>query len=285
MHIILGGTGHVGAATAKALLAKGEPVTIVTRDASKGRSLADRGAKVAVADIHDPDALRSVLQQGERLFLVNPPADPSTDTDAEEHKTIDALLTAIDGSGLKKIVAQSTYGVRPGKEIGDLGTLYALEAGLKAQPLPVSVVRAAYFLSNWDAMLTAAKGEGVVHTMLPADLRLPMVAPEDVGEVAARLLTEPLERTGVYHVEGPERHTAAEVAAAFAAALGKPVKAAPVPREAWEETFKGLGFSDAAAKSYAGMTALTVSEPQTPDQPVRGSTSLQAYISNLVGTR
>ena len=36
MHIILGGTGHMGSATARALLDKGEPVTIVTRDPSKG---------------------------------------------------------------------------------------------------------------------------------------------------------------------------------------------------------------------------------------------------------
>lgn len=36
MHIILGGTGHVGSAAASALLDEGRPVTIVTRDASRG---------------------------------------------------------------------------------------------------------------------------------------------------------------------------------------------------------------------------------------------------------
>ena len=30
MHIILGATGHVGSALAEALLAKGQPVTVIT---------------------------------------------------------------------------------------------------------------------------------------------------------------------------------------------------------------------------------------------------------------
>ncbi|WP_200887392.1 NAD-dependent epimerase/dehydratase family protein [Sphingomonas sp. ERG5] len=39
MYIILGGTGHVGSAAAKALLARGEAVTIVTHDKDKGAAL------------------------------------------------------------------------------------------------------------------------------------------------------------------------------------------------------------------------------------------------------
>lgn len=282
MHIILGGTGHVGSATAKALLSRGEPVTIVTRDASKGSDLKARGAEVAVADIHDPDTLRPVLQRGQRLFLLNPPADPSTDTDAEEHKTIAALLTALEGSGVEQIVAQSTYGAQPGAQIGDLGTLYTLEEGLRAQPIPTSIIRAAYYMSNWAAMLDTARGQGVIHTMFPGDFKLPMVAPDDLGAIAAQLLTEPVARTRLYHVEGPERYSANDVAAAFTAALGKPVEASTIAREAWEATFQALGFSDAAARSYVGMTALTVAG-NFPRADLQGSISLQAYISTLVG--
>jgi uncharacterized protein YbjT (DUF2867 family) len=35
MYVIMGGTGHVGSAVAKTLLGRGEPVTIVTRDADR----------------------------------------------------------------------------------------------------------------------------------------------------------------------------------------------------------------------------------------------------------
>jgi uncharacterized protein YbjT (DUF2867 family) len=62
----------------------------------------------------------------------------------------------LDGSGLEKIVAQSTYGAQPGEGKGDLNVLYDLEQALAAQPISVSVIRAAYYMSNWDAALKTA---------------------------------------------------------------------------------------------------------------------------------
>lgn len=282
MYIILGGTGHVGSAAAKTLLAQGAPVTIVTRDEGKAGDLKQAGATVAIADVGDTDALRRVFATGRRAFLLNPPADPKTDTDVEEKRTIALILAALDGSGLEKVVAESTYGAQPGDRIGDLNTLYALEQGLKAQPIPASIIRAAYYYSNWDASLDTARKEGVVHTMFPADFALPMVAPQDLGAQAARLLTEPGDRTGTYYVEGPERCSSADVAAAFAAALGKPVTTVVTPREHWVEAYKALGFSDPAAASYARMTAITLDDGFDAEAPVRGLVTLDDYVADLV---
>jgi uncharacterized protein YbjT (DUF2867 family) len=283
MHIILGGTGNVGSALSKALLEKGESVTIVTHDPSKARDRQQKGLQVALADVHDLDALRRVFRQGKRLFLLNPPADPSTDTDAEERKSLASILAALDGSGLEKVVAESTYGAQPGDRSGDLGILYEMEQALEAQPIPASIIRAAYYLSNWDGCLETAKKQGVVHTMYPADFELPMVAPHDIGQLAARLMTEPVERTGLYYVEGPELYSPSDVAAAFAAALKRPVEAVVTPREQWTLAFKAMGFSETAAYSYAEMTAITLDKRYSlPDAPVRGDTSLQNYVNRLV---
>lgn len=43
-----------------------------------------------------------------------------------------------------------------------------------------------------------------------------------------------------------------------------------------------MGFSKAAAKSYARMTAVTLDDLELPDSPERGTVSLQRYISDLV---
>jgi len=283
MFIILGGTGRVGSAAAQALLDQGQPVTIVTRSAAQAGSWERRGAGAAVADVHDVDRLRAVFRRGRRAFLLNPSADVSTDTDVEERETVRCILAALDGSGLEKVVAESTYGAQPGERVGDLTVLYGLEQGLKAQPIPATIQRAGYYLSNWASSLEAVRGNGILPTMLPAGLRIPMVAPEDLGKAAARWLTEPAERTGLHYVEGPEPYSAAAVAAAFAAALGRPVEVEEIPREAWEETFRGLGFSEPAARSYARMTAAGVDRGfEMPDQPVRGSVTLKDYIGALV---
>lgn len=224
MHIILGGTGHVGSAAAMSLLRQGEAVTIVTRDQSKGADWTRRGAEIAVADVHDSEALRQVFRQGERLFLLNPPADPSTDTDVEERKTVAAITAALEGSGLRKIVAQSTYGARPGDRCGDLNIFYELEQQLRAQPIPASIIRAAYYMSNWDSAVETAERDGVVNILFPADFRLPMVAPDDLGRAAARLLKEPIEQTGIHYVEGPARYSASDVAACLREELRKTLR-------------------------------------------------------------
>src|SRR5688572_21691967 len=51
MYVIMGGTGHVGSATAAALLGRGEAVTIVTRDAKRAEKWRARGAEIAEADV------------------------------------------------------------------------------------------------------------------------------------------------------------------------------------------------------------------------------------------
>jgi uncharacterized protein YbjT (DUF2867 family) len=112
MHVILGGTGNVGSALARALLSRNEPVTVVTRHAAHAEHLRRRGAEVAEVDIMDTAALRAVFRRGRRAFLLNPPADISTDTDEVERRTVVAILAALEGSGLEKVVAESTYGAQ-----------------------------------------------------------------------------------------------------------------------------------------------------------------------------
>ncbi|MBC7900586.1 MAG: NmrA family NAD(P)-binding protein [Saprospiraceae bacterium] len=283
MHIILGGTGHVGSALAENLIEQREPVTIITRDPSKARDWQQKGAQVAVADVDDTEALRRSFERGKRLFLLNPPADPSTDTDAEERRSLASIFAAIDDSGLEKIVAESTYGAQTGNGIGDLGILYEMEESLNARDIPSSIIRAAYYMSNWDMSLATAKDEGMIHSFYPADFKLPMVAPHDLGQAAARLMTEPVEQTGTHHVEGPQQYSPSDVAAAFCSALGKDVKVNVIPRDQWAQSFKGLGFSDAAAKSYSGMTAVTLDKSyKLHESPVKGKISLEEYITELV---
>lgn len=282
MYIVVGGTGHVGSAVAKTLLDAGEAVTVVTRNADKAGAWRQQGAEVAFADVHDVASLRDVFRRGKRAFLLNPNADITSDTDREERETVRCLLDAIDGSGLEKVVAQSTMGAQPGEQCGDLNVLYELEVGLRSQPIPASVIRAAYYYSNWDRMVGPVTKDGVLSTMLPADLKLPMVAPEDLGRAAARLLQAPVEQIGTFPVEGPERYSPNDVAAAFAAALGRTVRVDVIPREAWEAAYCRLGFSDAAAHSYARMTALTADGPEYPEDSIQGSITLETYIGTLV---
>jgi uncharacterized protein YbjT (DUF2867 family) len=285
MHVILGATGHVGSAVAMALLDRREPVIVVTRDERRAEPFTRRGAIVAVTDVHDTDALRDALTRGRSAFLLMPPADLSTDTVAEERRTVSSVARALEGTGLQKVVVQSTYGAQPGDGIGDLGVLYEFEQAVLAVGLRTSIVRGAYYMSNWDSALETARDEGTVHTFLPSNFALPMVAPADLGGVAARLLTEEIAHTGVRYVEGPATYSPADVAAAFARALGRDVRTIETPRSELASAFRALGFSEVAAASYARMTELTIDSAERPEAPERGQTTLTQYVSSLVSQK
>lgn len=282
MYIILGGTGQVGSATARALLEEGQEVTIVTRDRRHGAELAKAGARIAQVDIRDVDTLRAAFRRGRRAFLLNPPAEPSGDTDKEEMAAVGAILAALDGSALEKVVAASTYGAFEGDRCGDLTVLHAFEQGLQGQPVPVAINRAGYYMSNWAGIADIVRESGTLPSFFPAELALPMVAPTDVGRAAARRLMSNSDDLGIEHVEGPERYTATDVAAAFAGVLNRAVEVREIPRVALEETFRSFGFSEEAAASYACMTRRVIDgRTDTAERPLRGKTSLESYIASI----
>lgn len=282
MHIILGGNGHIGSVLAQALLAQDEPVTIVSRTSASGSKWDKLGAQVAVADVYDTARLKDVFSSGTRLFLLNPPADPATDTDVEERRSVSSILQAVSESNFEKIVAISSYGVQKGDHIGDLGVLYDMEQRLSKQSAPVSIIRAAYYMSNWDFSLPTAQQDGVIYTFFPANFTLPMVAPQDIGHFAARLMTEPAQDGKTYNIEGPERYSASDVAEAFSQALHKPVEAVEIPQQQWATSMQEIGFSCEAAESFSNMTAKTM-EAMFPEQDtvVHTPTSLSTYIAHL----
>ena len=284
MYIILGGTGNVGSSVAETLFEKGEDATIISHNSQKVSEWEKKGAKVEVVDVLDTDKLREVFRSGKRAFLLNPPGDIAKDNVAEEKRTVASILSALENSGLEKVVAESTYGAQKGDGIGDLGVLFEFEEGLRKLNIPADITRAAYYMSNWEMSLESAKNEGVVHTLYPPDFKLPMVSPKDIGEINARFLSEDSDGVRIHYVEGPQEYSSADVADAFGKALGKTVKAVQTPREKWFETLKKTGFSDIAARSMVKMTELTLEEAERPESPIRGATTINEYVERLVLT-
>lgn len=283
MHIVTGATGHIGSAVAQTLLNKGEQVLIITRSKQKGEIWKQKGAEVAIVDVNDTGALHEVFKRGKRLFLLNPPAPPNTDVVKEERRSLRSMLTAIRNTPIEKVVAESTYGAHPGDDTGDLNVLYDMEQGLKDLNIPVSIIRGAYYMSNWDMELENARKSGMVRSLYPVGFKIPMAAPHDIGEYAARLMMEPATTIGLHFVEGPEPYSSAEVAEAFSEVLQKRVEAVETPRSQWVPTLEKMGFSRKAAEYMANMTRFTLEQNyEMADKPHRGRTSLRKYIRNLV---
>lgn len=283
MYIVMGATGNVGGAVAEALLADGEKVAILTRRPGDAAGWRQKGALVLAADVHDVPSLKTAFRQGRRAFLLNPPADPSGDTDRAERRTIANILEGLMDSGLEKVVAASTYGARQGEPAGDLTTLWELEEGLRRQAIPAAINRGAYYMTNWTGLIGLVKKTGKLPSLFPADAEIPTVAPDDLGKAAAARLRSPVHDIDVRYVEGPERYTPQQVADAFGRVLSRNVELDVVPRSGWERLFKEMGLSETAARSYTRMTAISLDEDfDKPEAPCRGETSLAAFAARVL---
>ncbi len=233
MFAITGVTGQVGGIVATQLLQAGLPVRAILRNAEKGKAWHEKGAELALAEMTDAEALTAAFAGAEGVFLLIPPTFDPTSGFPEVRAVIDALKTALLRARPERVVCLSTIGAQA-EEPNLLSQLGLVEQELSTLPLPIAFLRAAWFMENaaWD--VAAAREAGVIASFLqPLDQAYPMVSVADVGERAASLLRENWAGKRIVELQGPEKVTPADIAAAFSKVLGKPVSAEIVARDGW----------------------------------------------------
>ncbi|MGJ7574139.1 NmrA family NAD(P)-binding protein [Variovorax sp. RB2P76] len=244
MYAITGITGQVGGAAARHLLSLGLPVRAVVRDAAKGRLWSDQGCEVALADMEDAEALTRAFTGVAGAFVLPPSEFDPQPGFPEARAVIAAVRQALDAARPARVVCLSTVGAQAAQP-NLLSQRTLMEEALATLPLPVSFLRPAWFLENlaWDIPL--AREQGVLSSYLqPLERAVPMVATADVGRVAAQLLVQEGSVPRFVELEGPERLSQLDIAAALSTALGRPVRAEAVPRENWGAIFRAQGMRD-----------------------------------------
>jgi uncharacterized protein YbjT (DUF2867 family) len=286
MYIVLGATGNIGSALTKLLVNKGKKVIAISHNKEHIDKIERMEAQPAVVNVLDTEKLTALFKTGKRLFFLNPPGDITQNASEQEHKTVASIVQAIKNSDLEKIVAESTYGAQPGKNLGDLDVLYNMEQSLARLDNMVVIIRGAYYMSNWDMAMETAKTEGRIYSLFPPDFSLPMVAPADIAQLAATLLIQDDKGSNPNYITGPQDYSPHDVAAAFADALRTPVQAVQVKPDEWLSFLMKLGFSKESANSMANMTKVTLAQDfERPESPSFGKTTLHQYITALVEDR
>ncbi len=237
-------TGKVGGVVAKTLLAAGCSVRALVRDEARGAPWKARGCEVAVADLADATRLARALEGTEGAFILLPPVfDPEPDF-RDVKATIAAIREAMGNGRPRKAVVLSTIGADAAQP-NLLNALRYLEQALADLDLPITFLRAAWFMENAEWDVASARERGIITSYLqPLDRPIAMVSIHDVGRVAADLLRETWTGHRIVELEAAERATPNAIAAAFAEALGKPVQAQIAPRSEWERAFRAQGMKN-----------------------------------------
>ena len=285
MYAIAGVTGHTGAATADALLARGRKVRAVVRSTEKGEPWRRKGCEVAVADLGDPAALSKALEGAEGAFLLSPPNFAAKDFVADRKALLDRVADAVRRAKLRNLVYLSSVGAQHPAGTGPIVTVHRAEQVLRDIAPSVTFIRAAYFLENWGAVAAAVKGQGVLPHFGPVNVKFSQVCTRDIGEAAASALVAAVPGTRFVELAGREDWSVEDVAAAMGRLLGKPVKAVSAPVEAARAGLEQAGVPAEMARLYAAMYAgigKGLVAWERPQAVTRGSTPLEEALRGVV---
>lgn len=242
MFAVTGITGQVGGAVAEQLLATGQRVRAVVRDAERGAAWAKRGCEIAIVpDASDAAALGAALEGAKGVFLMNPPNYDPEPGFRDTRRVAAAFAEALEKSRPARAVFLSTVGAQV-ERFNLLNNGGIIERALRKGPVPVALLRPAWFLENaaWD-LPNARKGR--IHSFLqPLDHGIDMVAVRDIAAVAADLLGQTWQGTRTVELRGPGKVRPQDIADAFGRVLGAPVAVDTVPRDTWEARFRSEGM-------------------------------------------
>ncbi len=286
MYAVVGASGNTGGATARALLASGATVRAVVRDAARADALKAKGAEVAVADLGDAASLARAFEGARAAYVLNPPAYADRDLFARARTLVGNIAEAVRRSGLPRLVVLSSMGAHLEAGSGNIGTNRLFERELGGLACETVFLRPAYFMENWAWVAPVAAQAGVLPSfLLPTDRPIPMVAAADIGSLAARALRD-ASLSGVIQLEGPRPCSADDAARAFAAALGRPVAAVPVPEEEWGPNLEKSGFTPrtiaAWVEMFRGFNSGAIGFEARGTPPLRGTVSLDEAVRAIV---
>ena len=283
MFAVTGITGQVGAAVARSLLAANLPVRAVIRDRSKSAPWARLGCDIAIAGLEDTGALTTAFEGTAGVFAMLPPVFDPAPGFPEAARLISLLSAALARAKPSKVVVLSTIGAdSPHPNL--LNVLGQLEKVLGSLPMPVTFLRAAWFMENaaWD--IAPAKSGLIQSYLQPLERAVPMISTEDVGRAAAALLQERWEGKRVVELESAQRVSPNALAAAFAEVLGTPVRVEAVPRDQWEAIFRAQGMKNPTPRMQMidGFNAGWIDFPDRGAHARKGPIDIKQAIATLI---
>ena len=189
MYVVLGASGNTGHVVARNLLARGQKVRLVGRNAAHLQPLAEEGAEIFIGDATDATTLTKAFRQADSAYVMIPPDPASNDFRAFQDRVSDAIAAAVKNAGVKNIVSLSSFGADKPSGTGPVVGLHNLEQKLnQISGVNVLHLRAGYFMENTLAQAGAIRMLGSAVGPVSPNLKLPMIATRDIGAAAADAL-------------------------------------------------------------------------------------------------
>jgi uncharacterized protein YbjT (DUF2867 family) len=247
MYVVLGASGNTGHVVAKTLLARGQKVRVVGRNAAHLQPFEAQGAEIFIGDLTDAPALAKAFHQADSAYVMIPPNYATDNFLAYQESASDAIAAAVQNAGVKNVVSLSSFGADKPSGTGPVVGLHNFEQKLnRIDGANVLHLRAGYFMENTLPQAGAIRATGSAVGPVRPDLKLPMIATRDIGAAAAEaLLQRGFSGKQTRELQGHRDITYNEVASIIGKAIGKPdLKYVQAPDEQVRIAMVQTGMSD-----------------------------------------
>lgn len=256
MIAVMGATGNTGRILSERLLERGSEVRALGRSAERLSGLVARGAEAAVGEVADAGYLADAFGGADAVYTLIPPNVQAEDYSAFQDRVGEAIIAAIEQSGVGRVVFLSSVGADLPAGTGPIAGLHRQERRLRSlDGVDVLALRPGFFFENHFETLGLIKHQGINGGAVAPDTSLPMIATGDIAEVAAEALVEPdFSGFTVRELLGPRDLTMAEATRIIGEAIGKPeLPYVQFTYEDFEASLTQMGLSASVAALYAEM--------------------------------
>ena len=288
MYTILGATGHTGRIITEKLLAQGQKVRVVGRDAKRLEPLAAKGAETFVAEATDAEALSKAFSGTKATYVLIPPNVGVPDVRGYQESVSSAIALATAKAGVAYTVVLSSFGADKPDRTGPVVGLHGLEEKLNAiSGLNALYLRAGYFMENLLPQVGVIQSAGIIAGPLRADLAVSMIATRDIGAAAAdALLKLGFHGKQTKELHGPRDVTYTETAKIVGAAIGKPNLAyVQMPAAQLKPALTQMGFSANMADLLLEMADALNDGYMAPIEPPSAAntapTTLETFVTEV----
>lgn len=224
MIVITGATGKTGRPTAEALLASGETVRVIGRDAKRLEPLVQKGAEAFVGNAEDAASMTKAFEGATAVYLMLPEDISQQDMRAHQERVSDSYAAAVANARVPYAVALSSLGAQHAEKTGPIVGLHNMEQKLnRIAGLNILYLRPGYFMENLFMSIAPLRSMGILPGGLTGDLPMPWIATKDIGAYAAvRLAARDFSGSSTQELHGQRDISMKEAASVVGKAVGKP---------------------------------------------------------------
>jgi uncharacterized protein YbjT (DUF2867 family) len=286
MIAVMGAAGNVGSKVTDLLLRQNEEVRVFEH-ARNLDEFRERGAEVVTGEATNVEDLESLFEDAVAAFVLLPEnlADPQFV--ATRSAISLALANALREQPVDYVVALSAAGVDEENVAGPPAGLREYEQRLfEHEDVNLLVLRPAFYMDNLLANLPLIQSHKINGSAIEGDLKLPMIATQDVArEAAKRLVRRDFTGRQVKTLRGPEDVSMREATRAMGSLLGLPdLPYVEFPPGDMKAALLAAGMSEEAASLLVDLQ-LALNEGRQFDgvqRTAEATTRLEKYLKSAL---